>query len=323
MDRRSFLQTSAAVGLAAAASPTLLAQAETPIDIIDTHQHLWDLTQFQPPWLEEASPVIAQSHTIQHYLQAIQGLNITKAIYMEIDVAPDQHEKEIQHVIRMAEDENHMTVAGVVSGRPAEGTFGAYIRKYSDSKAIKGVRQVLHASTPAGFCLGRQFVASMNLLAEMDFSFDLCMRPTELDDAFALAKQCPNTKFILDHCGNADPKAFLSEQARGNQEANHTIEEWKTGISRLATLDNMICKISGIIARAPKSWSSDLLAPIVNHCLDEFGEDRVVFGSDWPVCKLGASLRDWVTALQEIVSNRTVAQQQKLFHGNAQRFYSV
>ena len=86
----------------------------------------------------------------------------------------------------------------------------------------------------------------------------------------------------------------------------------------------MICKISGIIASAPQDIPfAESLAPIINHCLDRFGPDRVVFGGDWPVCLLGASYKQWVQTLHTIIANRPMAEQKKLLHGNAKKFYRL
>ena len=86
----------------------------------------------------------------------------------------------------------------------------------------------------------------------------------------------------------------------------------------------MICKISGIVARAPKvDWNSEILAPIIDHCLDEFGPDRVVFGGDWPVCLLGCSYNRWVASLKEVISERPLHEQKKLLNDNAEKFYRL
>ena len=91
----------------------------------------------------------------------------------------------------------------------------------------------------------------------------------------------------------------------------------------LAGKKNVVCKISGIVARAPRGWTAADLAPIVNHCLQVFGPDRVMFGSDWPVCTRGATYRQWVQALKEIVQNRGEEEKRKLFHDNAVKFYGL
>ena len=147
-----------------------------------------------------------------------------------------------------------------------------------------------------GHCLQERFVRDVQYLGEIGMSFDLCLRPSELGDAVGLVDQCPGTRFIVDHCGNADPQ--IVSGAAEHDPANpfsHTKEQWQGDMAALGEREHVVCKISGIIARAPAGWNADTLAPAVNHCLDSFGPDRVVFGGDWPVCNFGASLgRGWL-----------------------------
>ena len=323
MNRRQFVEASAAAAVLSAGLPHTVSSAENNLPIVDTHQHLWDLSKFQPPWLKGAPKVITSSHDTGDYRQATKGLNVVKAVYMEIDVAPEQQVEEAKYVIEISASADHPTVAGVISGRPNSEQFASYIQQFKSSPYIKGVRQVLQVdSTPQGFCLQPQFVKSVQLLGELGMSFDLCMRPMELSDGAKLARQCPGTRFIVDHCGNADPKAFMPESAR-DAEPWHDVTTWKNDMATLAGCDNVVCKISGIVARAPKDWKADQLAPIIDYCLDRFGPNRVMFGSDWPVCKLGASYRDWVDGLKTVIGNRPIADQRKLLHDNAVEFYGL
>jgi L-fuconolactonase len=171
---------------------------------------------------------------------------------------------------------------------------------------------VLHAAdTPPGHCLDPRFIDGIRLLGKSGLSFDLCMRPAELGDAAKLVDACPDTSFILDHCGNASVRT-------------KDLSGWKADIGRLAERKNVVCKVSGIVASAaPDPWTADDLAPIVNHVLDQFGSDRVVFGGDWPVCTLAATYRQWVEALHAIVTDRPHAVQKKLFHDNAIQVYRL
>jgi L-fuconolactonase len=317
--RRGFLARSAA--LAACAVPLKCSAAHQPQSpmIIDTHQHLWDLSKFKLPWLDGAPEVLRRSYRTQEYLEATRGLSM-RAVYMEVDVDPAQHPLEVEHVVGLARSNEHPTIAAVVGGRPASPDFPRYIELLKKHSEVKGVRQVLHGdSTGPGFCLEKDFVRGVQRLGENGLSFDLCMRPGELLDGVRLAEQCPETRFIVDHCGNADPKAF----AKNAKEPGHDPLAWRRAMEGLARRPNTICKISGIVARAPQGWTAADLAPVVNHCLDSFGPDRVVFGSDWPVCLLGASLRQWVDALLEIVSERPASQQQKLWRDNALQRYTL
>jgi len=297
------------------------------LPIIDTHQHLWDLSQFTLAWADGASP-LNRSYLQSDYAEATAGLNVVKAVYMEVDVEAVQQEAEARYIIEQCERDDTPTVGAVISGRPAADSFAAYINQFKDSPYIKGVRQVLHVEeTPAGYCLQPAFVKSIQLLGELGMSFDLCLRPAELGDAVKLVDQCPATRFVVDHCGNADPNIVAAATDQRSDPDNtyaHTRQRWMDDMQALADRPNVICKISGIVARAtPSHWSAATLAPTVNYCLDTFGPDRVVFGGDWPVCTLVASYREWVTALREIIANRSEQDQRKLLYGNAERFYGL
>jgi predicted TIM-barrel fold metal-dependent hydrolase len=245
---------------------------------------------------------------------------------MEVDVDPAQQQAEVDHLTEICQSGTVPTVAAVVSGRPASETFGKYIRQFRENRYVKGIRQVLHGGgTPAGYCLEADFVRGIRQLGELGLSFDLCLRPGELADGAKLAEQCPDTRFILDHCGNADVKAFFKsgDSRLTDVKPDHRAEAWKRDIDLVAARKNVICKISGIVARVPKEWSAEDLAPVVNHCLDAFGPQRVVFGSDWPVCLMGSPLAEWVAALRQIIAERPAAEQRALLAENARRFYGL
>lgn len=326
ISRRMFLQSALVSSVwAAARRRTKAAEQPASPPIIDTHQHLWDVQRIKPPWLDGAPDILRRSYVTSDYLAATSGLNVVKAVYMEIDAAPRQHVEEAEYLIEICQSGKHPTVAAVISGRPNTAAFRDYILRYKGNRFIKGVRQVLHGgATPPGYCLDPQFVASIRLLGEIGMSFDLCLRPGELADGIRLVDQCPDTRFILDHCGNADVNAFLPESSRGPTQPSHDPHQWRRDIGELARRAHVICKISGIVARVPPGdWSPEILAPIINHCLDAFGPDRVVFGGDWPVCLRGATYRRWVESLRAVIRSRSEEQQRKLLHDNAVKFYGL
>ena len=296
------------------------------LPIVDTHQHMWDLAQFALPWLEgEGMEPLRKNYLLSDYLAAGAGAGIARTIYMEVDVAAEQHIAEAEFVAGLCKADDNPMAAAVIGGSPGEEGFRTYIDRFKDEDAIKGVRQVLHVPDAGpGQCLQERFVRDVQYLGEIGMSFDLCLRPSELGDAVGLVDQCPDTLFIVDHCGNADPQ--IVNGAAEHDPANpfsHTKEQWQGDIAALGAREHVVCKISGIVARAPAGWSADTLAPTVNHCLDSFGPDRVVFGGDWPVCNFGASLGAWVAALREIVSGRPEEEQAKLLAGNAERLYGL
>ena len=319
--RRDFLHTLAAAGTAGIGlSASTFAKDETvtePLPIIDTHQHLWDVTKFTLPWHQaEDVPALRRSFVMSDYLAATRGLNVVKTVYMEVDVSPEQQVAEADYVTDLCQRDDNPMRAAVVSGRPGTPGFEPYARKLAQNKFIKGIRQVLHGSaTPegSGFFLQPEFVKSIQLLGELGLSFDLCLRPGEVIEAVKLVDQCPKTRFIIDHCGNM---SVTSTDA-----ALRT--KWKEGMTQMAQRKNTVCKISGIIVTANPDWKWQDLAPNINDTMRIFGEDRIMFAGDWPVCTLKATFAQWVEALKQIVKDRPVAFQKKLFHDNAARFYGI
>ena len=317
MNRRDFLAASAV----AATSASLAAAKDKPVNnqmpIVDTHQHLWDITKFKLAWIDPDSPevkILGHNFTPKEYAEATKGLNVVKAVYMEVDVVPEQQQKEADYLIELCSSGKTPTCAAVVSGRPNSDGFAKYAKQFKGSKYVKGIRQVLHVkgATPEYF-LDDKFVKGIQLLGDLGLSFDLCARPEELPDHAKLVDKCPGTRFILDHCGNGKLTHKPAER-----------EQWKKDMAAIAKRKNVVGKVSGFIASAPArgKWTLDDLAPVINHTLDSFGPDRVMFGGDWPVCLLGVEkYADWANALMAVVKDRSEEQQKKLFHDNAVKFY--
>jgi len=278
--------------------------------MVDTHVHLWDLNRLRLPWIEKNSP-LARSYVIKDYQTAIDGLNVVKGVYMEVDVDPRDHNAEADFVLDLCRQANTPLAAAVIGGRPADEDFPKYLQRLRGNRFLKGVRQVLHsASAKAGFCLTEAFMRGVRALGDAGLSFDLCMRHGEIADAIKLVEACKNTRFILDHCGNGPVYA---------KDRN----PWQRDIETLAKLPNVVVKISGIVVQARERWSADDLAPVINHTMNVFGPDRVMFAGDWPVCTLKATYRQWVEALRSIVRNRSAEEQRKLFHDNAMKYYGL
>jgi len=288
--------------------------ADELLPIVDTHQHLWDVTGIDMPWLSTAPKRLQRSYGIPDYRQAAQGLNIVQTVYMEVNVHPKHQIKEAETVIDLCRSDNNVMSAAVIGGSPQSKEFKDYISKFEGNPYVKGVRTVLHdRNRLRGMCLEPQFVESIRLLGELGLSFDLCMRPDEILDGVKLVDMCPKTRFVVDHCGNM---SVQSTDAMVRQ-------SWMKGMQEMAQREQVVCKISGIVVTAKENWQPEDLAENVNFCLETFGEDRAYFAGDWPVCTLRASLSEWIVALKTIVSDRSVEFQRKLFHDNAVKFYGL
>lgn len=294
------------------------------IPVVDTHQHLWDLKKFSLPWLEGVD-ALNNNYRMEDYQRETAESGVAKTVYMEVDVAPEQRVLEAQFVSELCASDDNPMAGAVIAGSPGSENFVHYIDQFQDNEYIKGIRQVLHVpEAERRACLQPRFVEGIQYLGELGKSFDLCLRPSELGDAVALVEQCPETLFILDHCGNADPQIVNgSAQREKDNPFSHAREQWLEDIEALGENDNVVCKLSGIVARAPADWTPATLAPTIDHCIESFGVDGVIFGGDWPVCTLATSLGQWIAALRQIVAGRSADDQQKILHDNAVRLYGL
>jgi L-fuconolactonase len=327
--RRRFLvcSTQTVLGAAAAAqcgAQARLAQSAEPLPIVDTHQHLWDLARFRLPWLEKET-ALNRSYLMDDYQKAVAGMGVVQTVYMEVAMDPALHDQEADYVVDLCRRKVGPLRAAVIGGRPGWEGFERYVRRFQGSPYVKGVREIIRtAGASGGLPIDDRFVDGVRLLGQLGMCFDLCIPAATLADGAKLIRSCPKTRFVLDHCGNADPAAFVRAGRKPWHAPRHDADVWRRGIQRVAACPNAVCKISGIIARVdPQHWSPDDLAPIVNHCLDSFGPDRVMFAGDWPVCTRGAALAQWIQALRTIVSHRPAVEQRKLFHDNAVAFYGL
>jgi predicted TIM-barrel fold metal-dependent hydrolase len=320
-----------AAGMLGPATADLQASEEQPmahaLPIVDTHQHLWDLSKLRLSWLK-GSGALNRSYVMKDYLEATAGLNVVKSVYMEVDVDDDCQVAEAEYILDICRRGDAPTCAAVIGGRPGSPGFREYITRYKGNRYIKGVRQVLFAwKEGSAFFLDKTYVDSVRLLGELGMSFDICVAAPGLADAAKLVDLCPDTRFILDHCGNADVKQFYPAEKYPSpekaEEARRFADRWRRDIAEMAKRKSVICKISGIVASVPRQWSAEDLAPIINHCLDSFGPDRVVFGGDWPVCTKGATYRQWVEALRQVIRPRSQTEQRKLLSENAIQFYGL
>jgi len=326
--RRDFLRQSAGTLMTGIAYHTIanpVAHAasgkESAIPIVDTHEHLWDLSRPRPPWLKPGLPLY-RNYLPKDYQEATEGLGVVKSVYMEIAMAAADQLGEAEYVVDICRRGNTPMRAAVIGGQPAAADFREYLLRFKGNPYVKGVRH-FPATRSGGkeLALPDTYAGGVRVLGEFGMCFDLCVPATALADGVKLVDQCPGTRFVLDHCGNADPAAFSS---RSTRRPLHEADQWRRDVSKLAARKNVLCKISGIVSRVtPGQWGPEDLAPIVNHCLDAFGPERVVFAGDWPVCTKGAPLREWVKALKEIVHSRSEIDQRKLFHDNAIRFYQL
>jgi predicted TIM-barrel fold metal-dependent hydrolase len=280
--------------------------------IIDTHQHLWDLDRFSFSWTKNA-PALSRSFRMDDYLEATRGVELYKSVHLEADVDEPDMLGETRYILDLAERDDN-PLEGVVAGaRPENPDFGAYLEQiagHPSAAKLKGLRRVLHV-VPDDTVDRPGFIDNVRSLERYHLSFDICVLARQLPIALRLVRECPGIQFILDHCGNPLVKERI-------------FEPWKGYIRELAGEPNVVCKISGIVTNAdPERWTPEDLRPYVEHVVESFGWDRVMFGSDWPVCLLASGYRRWVEALMLLTAGASDGERKKLFQENAERVYRL
>jgi L-fuconolactonase len=277
------------------------------LPVIDSHVHLWDPRRFRMPWLD-GNAHLNRPFELSDFLHEASGLQVDGLVYVQVDVTPAYGLMEAEWVTQL-----DRRVAGMVAWAPVED--GAILRTYLDkliatNPRIKGVRRLLQSESDPDFLIDPDFLVGLRLLPGYGLSFDICIRHDQLARTIDMVRACPETVFVLDHLAKPD--------VRGAR-----LDPWRDQISRLADFANVTCKVSGLVTEARDDWTIGDLEPYVSHALQAFGEDRVLFGGDWPVVTLASSYRRWIEALDQLTSQLSPVARRKLWADNARRVYRV
>ncbi len=279
--------------------------------IVDSHVHLWDPTRFRMPWLD-GNERIGKPFGLAEFREHSAGIEVEGIVYLQVEVTPPYALLEAQWVADLPSD--GPPVLGIVPWAPLED--GDRARSFLDAMVaidprIKGIRRLYQGEPDIDFCVRPDFIRGVQILPEYGLSFDLGVFHQHLANTIKLVRACPEVSFVLDHIGKPDIKAGMTEP-------------WRSEIRELAAMPNVVCKVSGMVTEAePDTWTTDDLRPYVEHVLASFGEDRVMFGGDWPVVLMGSPYRRWVESLDEITAGLSDGAKRKLWNENARRFYRL
>jgi predicted TIM-barrel fold metal-dependent hydrolase len=278
--------------------------------IIDSHHHVWDLSLKWHSWCSQVPP-LNRSFLIDEYSHVAKK-DKSKSMVVEADVDEQFIEAETRWMLGLA-DSNDNPIVGVIGACRPEGdakSFRAYIEKFVGNSHFKGVRRLLQ-DKPDSLSQSGTFVENIRSLANYNLPFELGIAATQMPVAIELVKKCPDVQFILDHCGSPDIKAQL-------------FYPWGAQVKQLAAFPNVGCKISGVVTCADfEHWKPQDLRPFVEHAIECFGWNRVMFGSDWPVCTLAASFDRWIETILELTRGASGDELDGLFRSNAERIYRL
>ncbi len=275
--------------------------------LIDTHLHLVDRDRLSYPWLSGV-PALNRDWTFASYTKSAKDLGISGALHMEVDVAEQDIHRETDMVAQLMASVDSLLLGAISAARPEASDFESCLDGINTA-VIKGLRRVLHV-VPDEISLSTSFRDNIKRLGPKGLPFDICVSARQLPIAAALVDAAPNTSFVLDHCGVPDIAA-----------GDYT--GWAAAIREIAKRSNLNAKISGITAYTGDGWTVDTLRPYVEHIIDSFGWDRVVWGSDSPVCTLQSSLEQWVEITHQLTQGAAADDLAKLHHVNATRIWGL
>jgi len=281
--------------------------------IIDTHLHLIDKSALDYPWLGDV-PALDRDFLFETYQKQAERCGISAALHMEVDVAVEAIQAETDHIQEISRRSGGFIKGAIASCRPEAPGFAEYLERQRSNPFVKGFRRVLHV-VPDDVSEGALFRENIKRLEGTGLTFDLCTLPHQIDKVTALADLAPDVQFVLDHCGVPDIKSGA-------------LEVWQKGITEIAQRDNVTAKISGVVAYADaESWTVDTLRPYVEHVIQSFGWERIVWGSDWPVCTLAsnvdAGLSTWVATTHALLEGCSEDEKALLLSQNATRLWKL
>lgn len=275
------------------------------MNIIDTHLHFWHYDPVRYNWIDGSMKMIQRDFMPQDIKPVFDENGVSGCIAVEAE----QSERETKRLLRYASQYDFIKgVVGYVD-LSAE-NIAEQLLILSSEKKLKGFRTALQAQPP-GYMLQPAFLNGMSQLQKFHFTFDLLVLPGHLDAALELVSRFPQQRFVIDHIA----KPFIKEKETAG---------WQQKIEALSAHANVYCKISGMVTEADwNNWSSADITPYLDIVTNCFGNERVMYGSDWPVCLVAATYNRWLQTVKEYFKKFTEDDQVKFFCKNAEEFYSL
>ena len=280
------------------------------ISLLDTHQHLVYREKASYGWTKDIPPLAEGNFTLDDYKTLTEGLGIGGTLFMETGVDDPNYQQETRFVKSLEDNSDNGMIGLISSIRPeSDEAFETWLEETIEMGVV-GYRRILHVM-PDDTSQSDIFRNNVRKIGVSGKTFDICFLPGQLPVACELAKACENTKLILNHCGVPDI-------------AGNGLDPWRQDIKALAQIPNVICKLSGLMAYcAPGTSSLETIEPYVDHVLNCFGPNRMVWGSDWPVVNLAKGLPEWIAVTRKILGKLSADEASSIAYGTAQIVYKV
>ncbi len=273
---------------------------------IDAHQHFWEYDAVKHSWISDKMAVLKQDFLPKHLLEELGKNKIDGCVAVQAD----QTEDETKFLLSLAAEYDFIKgVVGWVDLRSQDLEDRlSYFKQYPK---LVGFRHVVQDEPDVNFMLRQDFRRGISALAAHGFTYDILIFPTQMEVALKLVAAYPNQKFVIDHIA----KPYI---AKGN-----TVP-WKDNIQSLAAFENVFCKMSGIITEADwKNWDYDQLLPYLDTVFNAFGAERIMFGSDWPVCLLAGKYEVVKAIIAQYTEALSPTEKEMIWGKTASSFYGL
>ena len=277
---------------------------------IDAHQHFWEPERGDYDWMPQDDPILARKYQPADLSASLEKHGIARTVLVQAAATV----AETDYLLGIADASE--AVAAVVGWVDFEdpGQLG-HLERFAKHPKFVGVRPMIQDIPDVDWMLRDDVQWAYKAIADLDLTFDALGYPPHLDNFLTLTRRYPELRVVIDHC--------MKPRIRDHAEDPEGFERWAEGMVRLAGQTQTYCKFSGLVTEANKDWSLDDLRPYVNHVLSAFGPNRVMWGSDWPVCLLRASYDAWLEAARALTVHLGEAERAQVFGGTAARFYRL
>jgi len=274
--------------------------------LLDSHQHFWQVGRFDYPWMTSDLGVLYRDYLPHDLAPIIEARGVTKTVLVQASNSV----AESRWLLNLA-DENSF-IAGVVGWVDLMSPIiDAQLDELTTHPKFKGVRHLVESEPNDNWLVQASVLSGLRQLSKYRLSYDLLVHSRHLKYVPQVVETVPELTFVIDHL--AKPPIAKNE-----------IKEWSEALKPLASYEHVHCKLSGLVTEANwTSWKPDDLRPYVEYALELFGADRLMFGSDYPVCLLAASYDRVLDAFQEILAPLSDADREKIFSNNAAKFYRL
>ena len=272
---------------------------------IDTHNHFWKYDPIRDSWIDDSMQVIRRDFLPQDLYPFLQQNKMDGCIAVQAD----QSEQETTFLLELAEENNF--IKGVVGWvNLIADDVEERLAFFTQYPKLKGIRHIVQAESD-DFVLRKDFQNGISHLNKFNLIYDILIYPSQIANSIKLVEKFPDQTFVLDHIAKPDIQ-------------NHQILQWKKDITTLASYPNVYCKVSGLVTEASwNNWKQEDFIPYLDVIFEVFGVERIMFGSDWPVCLLAAKYREVINIVEQYLTRLSKVEQDQVMGKNAIQVYKI